>query len=256
MRWKYAGVSLVGTSHVSRNIPCQDAWNILVLSNGTLIAAVADGLGSASNAEDGAKAACEFSVNYLEQRMRKKTWLRKSTHYFPPRGQDAETVLRDTFAKTREHLHTIADKESLALSDLACTLMVAVVTDKHWYTLHIGDGAIVGVYDKTVKTISPPEQGEYVNVVTPLTSARYLEELRYHHGTDKFTGIALMSDGIEALAISYKTKDAHPGFFIPLMQLMELKETNEVVENLTQQFDTRGREIVDDDMTLVVAYRK
>lgn len=255
MDWKNVGVSLIGSSHISNKMPCQDAWHVCVLPNGILIAAVADGLGSASKSDIGAKAACAYSVACVEQHIMTKRLDKRKKHLFPAVGNDAERVLRDVFAKTRNHLQEIADQESCSTRDLACTLMIVVVTDTHWYTLHIGDGAIVGVVGDTILTMSPPEQGEYVNMVMPLTSSKYVDHLRFYSGTERFDGIALMSDGVQALAISYKTNEAHPGFFLPLMQLMKTHEIPEIAASLEQQFDSRGREVVDDDMTLLVAYR-
>ena len=57
--WRVVGVSVVGTSHLDRAVPCQDAHRYQVLSGGELLVAVADGAGSAARAEAGASRAVE-----------------------------------------------------------------------------------------------------------------------------------------------------------------------------------------------------
>ena len=60
--WRGVGASLCGTSHVSGGIPCQDAHYWQINDGDVLVAAVADGAGSAELAEVGAEIASRAVV--------------------------------------------------------------------------------------------------------------------------------------------------------------------------------------------------
>ena len=68
MVWTALGESVAGTSHRSRNVPCQDAFRFCTFgSTGEwLVIAAADGAGSASHSEIGATVACDEFVRRVE----------------------------------------------------------------------------------------------------------------------------------------------------------------------------------------------
>src|SRR5438093_57688 len=67
--WRVAAASVCGTSHAKTGKPCQDTYRWAVLPEGTLVAAVADGAGSAAHAEVGAALATETAVDTLRARL-------------------------------------------------------------------------------------------------------------------------------------------------------------------------------------------
>src|SRR5690349_18611216 len=64
--WNVAGASVQGTSHMERDVPCQDAHLYRVLPEGHLIIAVADGAGSAARSDEGAWLAVQQAILSLE----------------------------------------------------------------------------------------------------------------------------------------------------------------------------------------------
>ena len=68
MPWALLGQSVTGTSHRSREIPCQDAYRLRRFgpAEERLVVAVADGAGSASHSDLGAVRACEEFVQRVE----------------------------------------------------------------------------------------------------------------------------------------------------------------------------------------------
>jgi serine/threonine protein phosphatase PrpC len=56
-KWRVVGASVVGTAHEKTGQPCQDAHGWRILPDNVLIAAVADGAGSAALGEIGAQVA-------------------------------------------------------------------------------------------------------------------------------------------------------------------------------------------------------
>jgi serine/threonine protein phosphatase PrpC len=86
MSWRIAKASIIGTGHISANMPCQDNHYVMQIGD-ILIAAVSDGLGSAAHSEIGSKIASELAVthiaNYFDSRKPPKKrfqwlfWLKK-----------------------------------------------------------------------------------------------------------------------------------------------------------------------------------
>ena len=51
----YYGMHLRGVSHIEKDLPCQDYHKCVKLDNGWILAAIADGVGSAKYSERGSK---------------------------------------------------------------------------------------------------------------------------------------------------------------------------------------------------------
>jgi hypothetical protein len=168
-------------------------------------------------------------------------------------------LLHEAFTTARQSLQHLADTRQLPLREYACTLLVAVVTPEAWYTLHIGDGAIVGIYaDDSALTLSQPDNGEFINVTVPLTSSEYTQHLRYAHKAEGLSGIALLSDGVQPMCINYRTGAAFAGFFQPIVRwLNTLPDLSQADRKLSTMLDSdKFRQKSDDDMTLVLACRE
>ena len=110
------GTSVIGPLHIQLGIPCQDAcaYEILPLDWG--IIAVADGLGSASKSDIGAKIAVEAVVKAGKEFITKK----KNDEII------YDEVLREAVFSARKSLETKANEEQCNLRDLACTIIVVV----------------------------------------------------------------------------------------------------------------------------------
>src|SRR5512138_193142 len=71
--WQVIGAAVQGLSHQRQGLPCQDALKYHCLPGGILLAALADGAGSAVHAELGAQAAVEAAVDWLIACLEKET---------------------------------------------------------------------------------------------------------------------------------------------------------------------------------------
>lgn len=228
-----------------------------------LIIAVSDGLGSAAHSEQGSQLACATVIDSIYHGVMESTTVSQRrgclpTFRPPQLSIDMKDLLFDAFSEARNRLQQHADSEGKALRDFACTLLVAVVTPQGWHTLHIGDGAIVGMYaDGSAQTLSNPDNGEYVNETVPLTNNEYFKHLRYAHKQEVLSGIALMSDGVQPMGINYRTGLPFAGFFQPLMEwLIHLSDIEQADSIMHAMLDSdKFRQKSDDDMTLVLAYR-
>lgn len=267
MSWRIAKASIIGTGHIGANMPCQDNHYYMQIDD-MLIAAVSDGLGSAAHSEIGSEIVTKRAVTYIadyfgslkpsQKQRRFWPWHKQPDPAPPPTAPALETVCREAFTTARAALITQASTDSKELRDYACTLLVAVVLADQWVVMHIGDGAVVGVFqDDNTRTLSIPDNGEFINVTMPLTSTDYLTNLRFTHNTEALQGVGLVSDGVQPMCINYKTGEAYDGFFRPLIQWIRTnKDMAQADKAMAQMLDTpRFRQKSDDDMTLFLAVR-
>ena len=68
-QWSVVAVSLEGTSHQKRDLPCQDAHFWQVVGDRILVAGVADGAGSVSLSEVGSLLAVQTAVKGVASKM-------------------------------------------------------------------------------------------------------------------------------------------------------------------------------------------
>lgn len=264
MPWTIGSASVIGSAHVKAQMPCQD-YHITSTVNGALVVAVSDGLGSAAKSDHGAHHACRAAVAYIERTIDRQRTRRLSLDVvrdliwrLTSAPKNPEQMLREAAAEARNALVKLAAAEHATLSDYACTLILAVVMNDSWHAIHVGDGALVGVFaDGTYRTLSAPERGEYVNSVTPITSSRFADALRYSEATEQVAGVAVFSDGIQHLCINNKTGAAFEGFFKPIFAwFLGLPRDIDGTSALSKLLDSAQiRQKSDDDLTLVLAVR-
>ena len=251
--WVALGVSVVGTSHVARGVPCQDAHAGVVLDDGTMLLAVADGAGSARFAAEGAPHAVQTVIG----------WVASELAAGPPETDEAwRGLLMDALARTRVALEDLAaEMEGAALRDFATTLLLAVITRETLATLQVGDGAIVlrsaSGEDKELHVLTPQAVGEYVNETTfcEVTSEDAVERVLIAvNASAPVDAVSMFTDGVQFLAVESRSNLAHGPFFAPLFAFAGQAEADP--EELTSMLSAdRVNELTDDDKTLVLAVR-
>lgn len=243
--WEMISASVVGTSHLRLGLPCQDAHGCRVLENGAM-AAVADGLGSAAKADEGARQAVDTALDTLERALH--------THS-PVNAQDWGGVLANAFFQARQRLEQTAEMIALPLREYGTTLLVAVVTVDGLAVGHLGDGAVVALLeDERLETISPPQRGEYANEVMPLTAPNALDLVRFSISHTPVKAIALLSDGLQNLCINAITGAPYAPFFSPFFEgISQVVDAAEASEQLAEFLASERIGLkTDDDKTLVV----
>jgi len=244
--WQGFGASVPGSRHIAANVPCQDAHDFRIVGENRVIVAVADGLGSAAKAEIGAQLAVSTALDYIEMALTSE-----------PEGW--EQLLHNTFRHTRAALEEFAQLKDESVKDYATTLIVAAVMENGVVVGHIGDGGVVALLaDDALQTISPPQQGEYANEVAALTSEDALTLLRIAAVTsDNLQGEAVLSDGLQRLAINLSSYVPYAPFFKPFFDVFPLSVETVEVSNALKNFLISDRVCArtDDDKTLVVVGR-
>ena len=243
--WEIVGSSVVGTSHTRRHLPCQDAHAFALLEDGTLLLAVGDGAGSASRSEEGSRLAVRSSLEFLERQM---------ADAVPIEDWEWEDLLRHTLDHARGVLVEYAGEGPLR--ELATTLLIVVMTKETMATLQVGDGAIVcrelsGDY----RVLTPVTDAEYVNVTNFITGESFQHDaLCTVQPAGEIDALAVFSDGLQFVAISYPQNVAHAGFFDPLFSFTATAggDASDLEALLSS---ARINERTDDDKTLVLAVR-
>jgi len=249
-KWVVVAASVQGTSHIKISLPCQDAHAYKAINDSILVAAVADGLGSAMYAQAGSQLAAARAVACAEQAL---------AAALP--GDEAAWVqlTRDCFLAARDRMEAEAQKNQAALRDYGTTLILAILTPDWLVTGHIGDGAVVAdLEDGGLALVSSPQNEEYANVTYPLTMPDMLTVAEFKASPTKVKALALMTDGMQHVSIHTADNTPHPPFFEPLFrQLPGVKDMHKACQNLAEFM--ASEQIcahTDDDKTLVLIGRQ
>ena len=253
--WRYVAASVVGTSHEKRGDTCQDANDCQVhrLPSGekVFVAAVADGAASASRGGDGAAKACNAFLNLANDYLNS--------------GNSVEQISLDTARSWIHEIQQALGKEAESISldprEFACTLLGFVAGQSCTACLQIGDGVIV-VADSEERTYGHvfwPDRGEYANTTHFITEDEVLDHLQFAAVQRQIVEAALLTDGLQSVALDYQQHAAHGpffrGLFAPLQAIAE-GQCDELSLSLREFLSShRVNEKTDDDKTLVLASR-
>lgn len=245
--WRVAGASVCGSSHLKSGTPCQDAYRSRIISDSVLIAAVCDGAGSARLSHLGARTAADAAVESLCAAFDR-------TH--PSMESEWRKCLEEAEADALLKLQDLAVVEKCVVKDLATTLLLVAAGPGFTAALQIGDGAIVvRRAEDQLDLLTRPENGEYANETTFLTSERAKPQIAIAKPCD---GLALFSDGIQRLALRFPAVQPHEPFFRPLFSFLDGTEEEEAQNRAMSEFLAAPRlsALTDDDVTLLVAKRR
>lgn len=243
--WRVAAASVQGAAHLRAGVPCQDAHRWSALPDGRLVAAVADGAGSAPHAEAGARAAADAVVRSVRDA------LAAEPH------ADPAAVLERAFRAALDAVEAEAEGRGVDPSGLATTLAAAVAGPERVVAAQVGDGAVVvRGRDGTLHVAgAAAPRGEYLNETVFLTSPGALESLRAGALEIAPSHLALLTDGLQLLALRMPGYTPHAPFFEPLFRFAaEEADPERASERLGAYLaGPRISERADDDLTLLLA---
>lgn len=246
--WRFIKAQATGKSHLLAGVPCQDRLLCEVV-DGALVAAVADGAGSAQYAERGAEIAVESLVDNIRSALYQKR-------------EDLVQVLLDAATVARQEVETVAAIEGAPIRDYASTLLAVVLTASGGAALQIGDGVIVvgeGIDDWS--WVFWPQRGEYANTTYFLTDDDGIDRLQVVTLASTVADVAIMSDGLEFLALDYARQSVHQAFFggvfSPLLKVEQPPDVAALSDSLNSFLASdRVGQRTDDDVTLIAATRR
>jgi hypothetical protein len=245
--WQVVHARAIGTSHLNSGMPCQDAAGWRRLPSGYLAIAVADGAGSAPQAETGAKLAVAMSLAALEN--------------IPSNGNafTAETWaehIRTAFEAARSALEGEAISTGAPLRDYATTLICLIAGRDGLVIGQIGDGAVVARTPLgDLFTLTEPQRGEYANETIFLTMPDALKQGSFQAIELDLAGLAVMSDGLIRLALKLPDYSPFAPFFVPLWAFAARSESSQAYNQKLIDFLKSDRVCsrTDDDKSLVIA---
>ena len=254
--WMVSKASVTGTSHRRTGLPCQDSSSYSIADE-VLIAAVADGAGSATMSDVGSALAAETSVRTIER-------LLNDYHDHTPHPLH-ETCLKRVVAgaveEARRELHEESQRREVNVRQLATTLLLAVHTRDIMAAAQIGDGAMV-VSDGSGQyaTFIAPQRGEYANQTNFLTSsdAMSMLEVRIERVNDSSSRLAMFTDGLQNLVLRAADDSPHAPFFNPVFAWIASQPVSDDTDRKLAAFLESPRVIsrADDDLTLLLATLK
>lgn len=247
--WQVIGASVQGTSHLERNVPCQDAHLCRTLPSGELLIAIADGAGSAARSDEGATLAVQRAIALLDCALRDA----------PPEDEAAwRALMTQAFAGAREAIVQHAGQEASPLRDFSTTLTCAILSDDRLIVGQIGDGlAVAQDAEGGLISTAQPQRGEYANEAYFLTMPQAGEYVVMQVHRLAARALAVSTDGLLRLALKLPGYEPHAPFFKPLFAFIA-GATDETLA--TQQLagflaSPRVCARTDDDKTLVLAAR-
>jgi hypothetical protein len=248
--WKLLFQSVQGVGHRRTGEPCQDCCRVrLQQSRGetVLVLVCADGAGSATHAAVGARRTCAGIIQLVRADLRE--------------GLPVAHIDRDTAQswclRQRRQLQVEADRLEIGLRELACTLLLAVVGETAAAFVQIGDGVMVVARDDSWEAVFWPQSGEYANTTNFITDPEWAEHLAFAHRPARLNELAVLTDGLQTLALSFAGRAVHGPFFRPMFQRLRCATPGEGLPRALRQFidsePVNAR--TDDDKTLILATR-
>jgi len=247
----YYGMSIVGSSHVSRGIVCQDSHKVKRLMNGLVIAAIADGVGSSLHSDIASAIAVDTVVDYCESMLLKLT--------FKPSVNKLEEIIREAYTEAQLNI----EKESAAMNnpitDFDTTLSMIIYDGKKIVYGHCGDGGIIGLTN----------QGDYVKITEPQkTEGIYVIPLRAGLDTwiignsgkeDDLCSVLLATDGVYDTFFPYLLRNQEVEVYVPLIRyfmdnnILRLSQANEeqIQEDRKKFLTSDACASITDDKTVV-----
>jgi hypothetical protein len=236
------GATARGASHVRQDLPCQDAvgwWQGPTM----LVAACADGAGSAPRSEEGAQEA----VRAVLERVR------GVAEQGAAQAQDAEAIARLSMRAARAAVRRLASEEKSRARAFATTLALCVLTPDRLCVAQIGDGIVCIRTQEGLVAPFPAPRRTYANEAVFITAGRRLPRailMTYQIG--EVNGFCLSSDGLR-LVITQNALTGEPfePFFADLFGFASRGGSSSGLASFLQTVDDR----TDDDKSLVVGVR-
>jgi serine/threonine protein phosphatase PrpC len=259
--FKQLRLQLRGRGHLKTDTPCQDAT--YYDSNGEVqVIALADGAGSARFSGYGAQTvtlkACKHMVENFHQIFSCEDGVKVKL--------DLIEYLLSELEERKTKVRKKAENSDCKIKDFACTFLMVAVCKNEFILAHIGDGVIGYVKDEELKVASAPDNDEFANVTTFITSTNALSSMRLIKGSlDGISGFILMSDGTENSLFNKQTGDIS----IACARLIDAvakfpadrkrKRHNQKPchkKEIEQLFETKIRENTSDDCSVAILGRR
>lgn len=216
---------------------------------GIQVLCLADGAGSASRAELGAQTLAEQGCKLLAESF---------TDLIATK--DGAQAKKEILQSLLSRLERVAEKHKCSVEDLASTFLAVATNGARFITIHVGDGVVGYLKEGELRVISAPDNAEFANQTTFVTSADALATVRLARGSlDGAGGFILMSDGASSSLYNYRTHELAPAceklIQAVAAQPPRLTKSSESRKRLKRFVETKLRAATKDDCSIGVLAR-
>ena len=253
--WKLVAVSVTGKAHSAREQGNEDAIRCARLEDGTLLLALADGAGSASNAAEGSRLAVDVALDSLSRQLALCSPGGDATSL----GETLRSALREVRTAVATRLREFRTSDRQRARDLASTLLLAILEEDALAVLQVGDGAIVARDEEGWRRITAPLKGTHAGETLFATSRGAYRQAEVECvPVEGVSALALLSDGLEPVATDLASGEPHAPFFDPLASFVLKESGRERLEEDLEAFlsSERVQERSPDDLSLILAVRR
>ena len=246
--WRVVAASVRGTSHIKSGLPCQDVLRWQTGAGEWLLAALADGAGSASLAEVGAGIAAERGIEALKAQVQSKS--------HAAADEEWRACLMAALTSARAAVLAGAQERKVEARELASTLTLLAVSPEIAVAAQIGDGAaLASAPPEVLACLTKPMIAEYLNETTFLISETALESAQTIVRRGRWRHASLLCDGLQLLALRLPEGTPHARFFDPLFRFVDRAGDVPAASRELSVFlqSQRITERTDDDLSLLLA---
>lgn len=247
--WRVAKASAIGTGHLRDGLPCQDYLLVDEISlddagGGCLVIAMADGAGSAAQADQGAKCSCDSLVLAL-----------KTQRDALCAAESSVEAVRHAFQAAREHVIDLAMREAAPPQDYSATLSCVVLAPWGYLVAQLGDGLVVIRGPDEGLQVALDCRGEVLNVTDVLTQPDALDRLRVKVDTKVPRGVVVSTDGLIPVLMRQADHSPHnPMFEMLFSAVASCADPESIDDHLGGLLrDDAVNQRTDDDKSLVIA---
>ena len=170
-------------------------------------------------------------------------------------------LARDAIMRARTEVEHYGQQHGVPTRKLASTLIVAFACDSLITAAQVGDGAVIAfdIDSGAATTLCEAHSGEYANETTFITSCSEPHEIAYvgHASGDDYDALALITDGLQNLALKMPEREAFVGFWNPMLNDLAHTDEPEAVPERLHAFISgeRVQSRTTDDVTIAIAAR-
>lgn len=245
----YYKMSTIGTAHqAKKDGVCQDASDVIVLENGWVVAAIADGLGSAKKSELGSTTAVKTVLSFVSENHPDK-WHEESLM----------SLLRIAYHKALKTIRILSEENQDVLCDYDTTLTTVIYNGTNVVYGHVGDGGIIALSSYgDYSVLTEAQKGEAFNETSPLRAGP--ENWFFGFAKEDVCSLIMMTDGIFDVAYPWLLAKTNQPIYVnyvrPFMDINILKvSTPADFENaqaeITDFFKGPYSKQIADDKTIV-----
>lgn len=178
------GISLRGISHEMGGMPLQDSFAARQLSNGWIVLAVADGVGSEPRSDIGAQKAVAAVVRHLDR-----------FRGYRIDDRSIEIMLHAAYESACADIYEQAIRDNAPFREYSTTLHTVIFSDGLLYIMHAGDGGVaVLTEDGEFKRVTSPMKDQDGEAVIPLQAGP--DAWRFSVFRERAQSVVVATDGV------------------------------------------------------------